>query len=190
METFYFISFIINLFIEHYGKMLVLPSHLETIIMNINNTLQTDVLDVLFANRNKSYGAYQLRKTYNKRLLIALLTMTIACFIFSVAYSWKSRQQSLVPIEMVGPEIILKNADIHPKEEVVAPPHQLKRIQVQRTQVATIKVTTPKIVDDHLVTEPPATQDAITDLKIDITTNLGNRSDVVNPPVEGKTGSE
>ena len=168
----------------------MLPSYLETIIMNISNTLQSDMLDILFANRNKSYGAYQLRKTYNKRLFTALLTMMIACLIFSIAYSWQNKQRNLTAMEIVGPEVILKTANTHPKEEVVQLLHQLKPIQVQRVQVATIKVTTPKIVDDKLVTEPPATQDAITDLKIDITTNSGNRSEVVNPPVERGTGSE
>jgi protein TonB len=34
--------------------------------------LQSDLLDVLFENRNKAYGAYALRKNYNKRLQWAL----------------------------------------------------------------------------------------------------------------------
>lgn len=136
--------------------------------MNLNNTLQTDVLDILFAGKNKSYGAYELRKTYNKRLLTALFTMIIACFVFTFIFSWKSKQQTFARTEMVGPVIDLKTISTHPKEEFIQPLHQPKPIQVQHVQVATIKVTTPKITDDKWVTEPPATQDAIENLKIDI----------------------
>jgi protein TonB len=40
--------------------------------MTSNEILKADVLDIVFDNRNKKYGAYLLRKYYNNRLLIAL----------------------------------------------------------------------------------------------------------------------
>ena len=30
--------------------------------------LQTDILDIIFENRNKAYGAYNLRKYYDQRM--------------------------------------------------------------------------------------------------------------------------
>jgi protein TonB len=36
--------------------------------MDTNKILQADVLDIIFDNRNKVYGAYELRKNYHKRL--------------------------------------------------------------------------------------------------------------------------
>ena len=42
--------------------------------MEANKILQADVLDIIFEGKNKSYGAYELRKTYNRRLTIALVT--------------------------------------------------------------------------------------------------------------------
>ena len=36
--------------------------------MEINKILTADILDIIFDGRNKDYGAYELRKTYNKRL--------------------------------------------------------------------------------------------------------------------------
>jgi protein TonB len=36
--------------------------------MDTNKILQADVLDIIFDNRNKAYGAYELRKNYHKRL--------------------------------------------------------------------------------------------------------------------------
>lgn len=40
--------------------------------MTSNEILKADVLDIVFDNRNKNYGAYLLRKYYNNRLGIAL----------------------------------------------------------------------------------------------------------------------
>ena len=36
--------------------------------MEINKILTADILDIIFDGRNKEYGAYELRKTYNKRI--------------------------------------------------------------------------------------------------------------------------
>src|SRR6186713_905563 len=41
--------------------------------MDVNKILSADILDIVFEGRNKEYGAYELRKTYNKRLAIALI---------------------------------------------------------------------------------------------------------------------
>ena len=41
--------------------------------MEISKILSSDILDLVFEDRNKAYGAYNLRKTYQKRLGIALL---------------------------------------------------------------------------------------------------------------------
>ena len=40
--------------------------------MTNNEILYADLLDILFENRNKAYGAYALRKNYNHRLQWAL----------------------------------------------------------------------------------------------------------------------
>ena len=41
--------------------------------MEANKILNADILDIIFEGKNKSYGAYDLRKTYNDRILKALL---------------------------------------------------------------------------------------------------------------------
>lgn len=43
--------------------------------MNSNSILTSDVLDILFENRNKNYGAYDLRKFYPNRIKTSLLIM-------------------------------------------------------------------------------------------------------------------
>ena len=47
--------------------------------MNKELIMKSDVLDILFENRNKTYGAYILRKFYGDRLKKALgIIMTVA----------------------------------------------------------------------------------------------------------------
>src|SRR5688572_7835994 len=45
--------------------------------MTSNEILKADVLDIVFENRNKKYGAYLLRKYYNNRLAIGLSGMLV-----------------------------------------------------------------------------------------------------------------
>jgi periplasmic protein TonB len=52
--------------------------------MNQEKILQSNLLDIIFENRNKAYGAYDLRVAYSKRMNAALFS-TIAfctCFVF------------------------------------------------------------------------------------------------------------
>jgi protein TonB len=47
--------------------------------MEANKILNADILDLIFEDRNKDYGAYELRKTYNKRIVKALvITASVA----------------------------------------------------------------------------------------------------------------
>ena len=47
--------------------------------MNQQTILQSNLLDIIFENRNKEYGAYSLRKSYQSRLTIAVLvTVSLA----------------------------------------------------------------------------------------------------------------
>ena len=49
--------------------------------MTSNEILKAEVLDILFENRNKHYGAYALRKQYNHRLGMALgIALTVIVF--------------------------------------------------------------------------------------------------------------
>lgn len=41
--------------------------------MDSAKALQSDFLDILFEGRNKEYGAYELRKKYDKRVRNAIL---------------------------------------------------------------------------------------------------------------------
>ena len=46
--------------------------------------LQSDLLDILFENRNKTYGAYALRRSYNKTITSAISITAFIALTFSV----------------------------------------------------------------------------------------------------------
>jgi periplasmic protein TonB len=57
--------------------------------MTPNNILKTDFLDILFDGRNKEYGAYILRKTYNNRLVKAMFIALVMAALLLLASSFK-----------------------------------------------------------------------------------------------------
>lgn len=59
--------------------------------MEPNKILQADLLDVIFEGRNKDYGAYELRKKYHKRIVLALV-ITAALAVAAVLASIVAQQ--------------------------------------------------------------------------------------------------
>jgi|SRR5688572_1675771 len=88
--------------------------------MTNKEILQADMLDILFEHRNKLYGAYTLRKTYNHRLGLALgIALSIGLLFALMAFIKKSNGNdgSLSDDRMV----ILTDVDLEKKEEVKEP---------------------------------------------------------------------
>lgn len=82
--------------------------------MEANKILSSDILDILFEDRNKDYGAYELRKTYNKRILRALIitaSVALLAFLGSVVASTINKGNNQPKIREV------KLSDIQPQEE-------------------------------------------------------------------------
>ncbi len=154
--------------------------------MNINNTMQADVLDILFANRNKSYGAYQLRKFYNKRLSTAIAVTLGMCLVFCLLYKLQAANRHVTSLTDLDPDMHLVEIAKDP-QPILPPPVKIK--PVEPIQVATVKVTTPKIVDDKLVTEPPPVQSDIENVKIDVANRAGTIYDRIAPPLEQSVGT-
>jgi protein TonB len=75
--------------------------------MTSNEILKADVIDILFDNRNKQYGAYTLRKNYNARLTLSLfLALAIASLLFFFMQINKSGELTLGPIK---PDVVLRD---------------------------------------------------------------------------------
>lgn len=61
--------------------------------MDAHLIMQANLLDMLFENRNKEYGAYVLRKDYNKRLTQSLLYMLAMVFVASVLMNFSGNNK-------------------------------------------------------------------------------------------------
>lgn len=151
--------------------------------MEKTNILSADILDILFDGRNKSYGAYDLRKTYDKRIRYAMGGTLLLCLLFILGSLLANGKKKNVQ-ELVGPVIELENID--KEKEKVEPPKEIPKEEPKQEMV---KSTIPKIVQDELVKEEDQIQEVekLEDTKIGTINVEGIKGDdIVAPPVEHK----
>lgn len=158
------------------------------ITMEIQEISRADILDILFDGRNKDYGAYQLRKTYNSRLTKALTGMASICLLLIGGYTLAGRSHSSKIVPPEAAEVNLSEA--HNEEKTVIPPPVVKT----PPPVATIRNVIPHIVPDDKVRpeDVPPTDDKLNeDVKIGTANIKGDAFDgtVTGPPSNG-TGAE
>src|SRR5690349_6148580 len=87
--------------------------------MTGHEILQADLLDILFEKRNKSYGAYQLRKTYNRQLRKALAISIGAAFAWLLLFR-PSTTKSGEANE--NGEVVIRQYDVLPLEQKKSEP--------------------------------------------------------------------
>lgn len=148
-------------------------------------TSRNDILDILFANRNKAYGAYELRMTYNKRMKLALSLMFMVCLLFTVgSILAKNKTDKNERMYVVG-EFELSKIKEPPVEEVKPP-----EPEIEKPKIAQEILTDPKIVKDELVNEDEVmlAVDEYESVKIGLQKIEGAEDvDIVAPPVEKST---
>jgi periplasmic protein TonB len=153
--------------------------------MDVNKILSADILDIVFEGRNKEYGAYELRKTYNKRLAIALIVTASVILLMFGGYvlsnilgdndKSKELQVSDLQLEEIKQE--------EPREEPPPPPPP-KPPDPPKVEMA--KFTPPKIVKDEEVKEEekPPEVEKLEDTKIGTVNQEGIKDEgIVAPPV-------
>ncbi|MEY2596194.1 MAG: hypothetical protein RI965_1466 [Bacteroidota bacterium] len=152
--------------------------------MDANKILSTDLIDLVFEGRNKSYGAYELRQQYNKRLRNALiitasiaLLMLLVSFLSSLDYGGKKGK---VEIKEVQLEEIKQDEPNEPP-----PPPPPKPPEPPKVEMA--KFTPPKVVKDEEVKEDekPPEIEKLEETKIGTVNQEGTKDEgIVAPPVE------
>lgn len=155
--------------------------------MDINKIQSADILDILFDGRNKEYGAYDLRKTYNKRIKISMAGMALICLLMLVgsliANSTKKAKTEIVVADM---ELAKVNEEKKPEPPPPPPPPKQEPPKVEIT-----KFTPPKIVKDEDVKPDEEIKEVekLEDTKIGTINQEGAKDEgVVAPPVEKATG--
>lgn len=153
--------------------------------METNKILSADILDIIFEGRNKEYGAYDLRKTYRKRITIALLVTVAICtllFIASLASSKKEKKA-----EVMVADASLENMKQEEKKPEPPPPPPPPKQEPPKVEIT--KFTPPKIVKDEEVKEPPPVQEKLEDTKIGTVDVKGVKDDGITAPVVEATGT-
>jgi periplasmic protein TonB len=93
----------------------------KDIVMNQNTILQSNLLDIIFENRNKEYGAYILRKSYNTRMCIALLSMISISLLFSILISKNHTGVLTLP----GPVLSIPDQKVARYQQPSMPEHRV-----------------------------------------------------------------
>jgi len=149
--------------------------------METTQILQAHVLDILFEGRNKMYGAYELRKSYNKRLKTAIMVMICCClFAFLAMVAGKNNEHQSTGLILDGEVTLQKLEQL--KRAVIPPPPPPPPPPAPKP-IMTIKFTTPILED--ITDAPPPSQTTMDDITIGKIDNLnGEMSCDVAPPVE------
>lgn len=114
--------------------------------MKSEQILKADLLDIIFENRNKSYGAYSIRKAYPSHLKKAMGIMLLFVTAVSLYVMSKPKKaRTYPPLEKDTVIVILEDVD---KKQPKAPQQQNRTVA---EQPPTKPDFVPKIVDDHLV---------------------------------------
>lgn len=153
--------------------------------MDAKQILKADLLDILFEGRNKEYGAYELRKTYNKRITTALIgtVVLILLILIGSAIAKKLNKDENV-VQLKTTETTLQQ--IKPNEPPPPPPPPPPKLPPP-PPVATIQFTPPKVVKDEEVIKPPPEIKQIEEAKVDVKTVEGTKDlGIVAPPSEEK----
>ena len=152
--------------------------------MDTNKILQADVLDILFDNRNKAYGAYELRKNYHKRLKKSMMIVTTLLLITVSAPIVASMFDKPIVIDLPNDEPrIIKNVEvIIPKEPEPKVP-EAKPLK-PTDPVNTIANTTPIIEVANEVNDAdlPPTKEALKDAVSGIENKEGEGTEVLDLP--------
>jgi protein TonB len=151
--------------------------------MEPSKILSADILDIVFEGRNKEYGAYDLRKKYNKRITMALvITASVAALVVGATFLSKALAPSSDNNVEVK-DVALQNIQEAPPPPPPPPPPP--KAPPPPPQLETAKFTPPVIKKDEEVQKqeiPPV--DDLDKVVISDKTTEGIKDDgLLNTPV-------
>jgi protein TonB len=120
--------------------------------MTQNEILHANLLDIVFENRNKNYGAYALRKFYPGRLTKSL-AVSIGLVLFLFVLTLFAKRKDIVDVFKSGDTVEISKIDL-PKPIEIEKPRP-----VTPDKVATVKLVSSFIISNR--TEFPPEEDII-----------------------------
>jgi len=155
--------------------------------MEANKILSSDILDLVFEDRNKDYGAYQLRKTYNKRIITALIITASIALLALIGSILASELKSSNDNEIEITELTIQDIKQEEPPEELPPPPPPPPPEPPKIEMK--QFTPPNIVKDEEVQEPPPAQEELEEAKIDVVNQEGIKDEGIVAPIvidEGK----
>lgn len=156
--------------------------------MDVNKIQSADILDIIFDGRNKEYGAYELRKSYNKRMAKALVG-TVLILLLAVLGNLLANTVGKESKELIVQDVSLENVTQEEKKPEPPPPPPPPKQEPPKVEIT--KFTPPKIVKDEEVKEEDEIKEVekLEDTKIGTINQEGAKDEgIVAPPVETGTG--
>ncbi len=154
--------------------------------MESNKILNADILDIIFDGKNKAYGAYQLRKTYNSRMVKALIAVgIILLFVVGgmVLANIINNRTAKDELEVVDTQM----AEVKKDDPPPPPPPPPPPTPPPPPEIKQIQFTPPKIVKDEEVKKDEVIKEIEEDAVISTkTVESENTKQVIQAPVEDK----
>ncbi|MCP9750272.1 energy transducer TonB [Ferruginibacter sp. HRS2-29] len=154
--------------------------------MEANKILNADILDIIFEGKNKDYGAYDLRKTYNKRMVKSLIVtgaILLLVFIGSIVYSQLTKTSDKDVFDVKDTEL----AQVKDEAPPPPPPPPPPPTPPPPPEINQVQFTPPKIVKDEEVKPEEKIEEIKEDQTISTkTVESDNKVQIVQAPVEDK----
>lgn len=154
--------------------------------MEANKILDADILDIIFDGKNKAYGAYQLRKTYNSRMVKALIAVGVLLFLVGgglLLANILNDRASKDELTVIDTQM----AEVKKDEPPPPPPPPPPPTPPPPPEIKQIQFTPPKIVKDAEVKPDEKIEEIKDDAVISTkTVESDNTKQVVQAPVEDK----
>jgi protein TonB len=151
-------------------------------LFNRWNNVTSDVRnELVFANRNQAYGAYDLRKRYNRTIAFALL---VTCVSFTLLVSLPA----IIDMIRNKTEEVVTPVDITPTDLTAPPPIDDAEPPPPPPPppppaIETVKFTPPVVTDEVVEEDPPPVQTEETP-QISTVTQEGTGDDIIVIPEE------
>ena len=156
--------------------------------MQTQNILTANILDILFDGRNQDYGAYDLRKNYNKRLVKSLAATFGVCLLFTIGLLVANNRKVIVNnIPIIG---ITLDKYKKPDDPIIKKPKDQPEAQPQK-QFQQIAVNIPVITPDKAVAPEDVVKqiDDLDNTRIGANTVMGEKlgDDTIAAPINKST---
>ncbi len=157
--------------------------------MEANKILSADILDLVFENKNKEYGAYELRKSYNRRITRALIITASIALLALLGSVLASTLDKGKKAKIKTQEINLQ--DIKQEEKKIIPPPPPPPPPKEEPPKVEMKQFTPPIIKkDEEVQKPPPPQEELKEAKIDVINQEGIKDLNIQAPVVVDQGKQ